>query len=195
MGLFFKNKKNKPEKKVQSKVEEVKLNTPIVAPDMISLIKSEQEEILNPFDTKKREASRISVAKKYGGKYVSMQGQQLASSKVVDVRSYVKPAKEQVIPEKKEKTAVEKELELLNEEKKEEDKAKSSFFDEILKSLEEDDDDDDDAPIEDKLPIPEPVKVASPVKRQTSSSVTKKKKRKSIDIDIISGDFGGSDII
>ena len=195
MGLFFnrkkKNKKKESENADLNIAESAYLETPKMGPDMVSLIKDEQEDLMNPFaDGEGKEDSAMSVAKRYGTKYAGIKGRQLASSKVVDVRSYVKPVE---VEEPKEKTAVEKELEGLEREKS---SASRSFFDDILKSIEEGIDDEPEEEEEILPPIvePEPVvkKVEKPVKKATKKPT---KRRKSIDIDIISGDFGGTDII
>ena len=202
MGLFFNRKKNKPEAangkiKKHNDVQDVKnvyLEAPAVAPDMVSLIKQEQSaDILNPFTSVEgKEANQnLCYAKRYGGKYVGVATGQLASTKVVDVRSYVKP------DVKVEKTAVEKELDQIGPDPVVEKPKTGSFFDDILKSLE---DEEDTAEVEpesevevEKKPEPAPV----PQKPKPLPSVAKKptKKKKSIDIDIISGDFGGADIL
>ena len=131
MGLFFnrkkKNKKNESENADLNIAESAYLETPKMGPDMVSLIKDEQEDLMNPFvDGEVKEDLSLSVAKRYGTKYAGIKGRQLASSKVVDVRSYVKPVE---VEEPKEKTAVEKELEGLEREKS---SASRSFFDDIL---------------------------------------------------------------
>ena len=195
MGLFF-NRKKKNKKKESGNAdlniaESAYLETPKMGPDMVSLIKDEQEDLMNPFvDGEVKEDLTLSVAKRYGTKYAGIKGRQLASSKVVDVRSYVKPVE---VEEPKEKTAVEKELEGLEREKS---SASRSFFDDILKSIEEgiDDEPEEEEALLPPIVEPEPVvkKVEKPVKKATKKPT---KRRKSIDIDIISGDFGGTDII
>ena len=195
MGLIFnrkkKNKKKESENADLNIAESAYLETPKMGPDMVSLIKDEQEDLMNPFvDGEGKEDVAVSVAKRYGTKYAGIKGRQLASSKVVDVRSYVKPVE---VEEPKEKTAVEKELEGLEREKS---SASRSFFDDILKSIEEgiDDEPEEEEALLPPIVEPEPVvkKVEKPVKKATKKPT---KRRKSIDIDIISGDFGGTDII
>lgn len=193
MGLFFNRKKKNQNKEAEKAdlniAESAYLETPKMGPDMVSLIKDEQEDLMNPFAEGEGKEESLSVAKRYGTKYAGIKGRQLASSKVVDVRSYVKPVE---VEEPKEKTAVEKELEDLEREKS---SASRSFFDDILKSIEEDL---DNEPEEDEVlpPIVEPEAVVKKVEKPAKK--TKKpasKRKKSIDIDIISGDFGGTDII
>ena len=125
---------------------------------------------------------KLSVAKTYGTKYAS-DGVQMASSKVVDVRSYVKE-------EPKFKTEPVRET---FEEKKPESPTipRRSFFDDLLKELEE------DAGVQDKTEEPlEQKPVVQEVKKKPAvKKAAPKKKKKSIDIDIISGDFGGSSIL
>ena len=205
MGLFFNRKKKKKIEEEQKRMEsfsagsgKVYLEDPIVAPDMVSLIKKEQiDEMLNPFNSAPGELltnkNASSVAKYYGTKYASVKGRQLASSKVVDVRSYVKPEEKE---EPQERTELEKELDRIEAEKNLAPK-KASFFDELMKSLEEDE---DDKALEEELresnPEPAPTKLP-PRKVEKKSAEAKKptKKKKSVDIDIISGDFGGTDIM
>ena len=181
MGLFFnRKKKNKPKEKldeVNLQIEETAyLETPKMGPDMVSLIKDEQEDLMNPFtDGEEKDDTPKSVAKRYGTKYAGIKGRQLASSKVVDVRSYVKPVE---VEEPKEKTVVEKELEDLEREKSEKSAASRSFFDDILRSIEEEIDDESE---EDEIipPVvqPEPVveKKVKPVKKETKKPAKRKR--------------------
>lgn len=201
MGLFFSKKKNKPAviERVNkpSGAEDVERAVESGQRDMIALIKAEQE-ISNPLMGAESIKPK-SVAKTYGTKYNSVKGVQLASSKVVDVRSYKKP---EPLPEVKEKTDLEKELEKIDREASEaEQEESSSFFDDILKSIEEgsakEELEEEFTPIQEIAP-PKEVEVVpkKPKSKPASTSVAKTpKKKKSIDIDIISGDFGGSDII
>lgn len=197
MGLFSKKKKEnqgKVELAVKSgeKVSVIKTETPD-SRDMVAIIKAEQG-ISNPFTVAEIQKPK-SVAKTFGTKYKGIKGVQLASSKVVDVRSYKKPEPK---PEVKEKTEVEKELERIEQEESEAKKEKSSsFFDDLIKRIEEEGDDEvssvEPEPIKEESIKPIPV---LPKKEPPKVRVPKPaKKKKSIDIDIISGDFGGSDII
>lgn len=120
-----------------------------------------------------------SVAKTYGTKYIS-DGKQIASSIVVDVRSYKKE-------EKKSKP------DLDFEEDTKEESPRRSFFDDLLKELEEKEQTEEKEEEPEELYSPEPPKKKASIKNTTKAPV--KKKKKNIDIDIISGDFGGSDII
>lgn len=120
-----------------------------------------------------------SVAKTYGTKYFS-DGVQLASSKVVDVRSY---KKEEELPSPL--------LETSKPVVEEEPVKRRSFFDDLLKELEEDNTSSKEEPVEEIKPIVK--EEPKPVKPKQKKSSTKRKKN--IDIDIISGDFGGSDIL
>lgn len=120
-----------------------------------------------------------SVAKTYGTKYFS-DGVQLASSKVVDVRSY---KKEEELPSPL--------LETSKPVVEEEPVKRRSFFDDLLKELEEDNISSKEEPVEEIKPIVK--EEPKPVKPKQKKSSTKRKKN--IDIDIISGDFGGSDIL
>lgn len=197
MGLFFRRKKNKlnsNEKQVELAVNKEAKSSSNQSLDMVELIKNEQTAIENPFTNKTE--SNLSVAKRFGTKYASAKGQQLASSKVVDVRSYVKSVKEVVTTEEKEKTEFEKELEKLEQDKLPEIKpseSPKSFFDDLLKSIEEDSDEDDFIN-NDEVDLLKPAVPEVEKKPKTNSKRVVKKKR-SVDIDIISGDFGGADII
>ena len=168
---------------------------------MFTVIRNEQEyiddEIVNPFIEEAPTVAQTSIAKQYGTKYIGAYGMQLASSIVVDVRSYNKPA------EIKRNDYDDDNNDGDGAENSSEDPESSrlSFFDEIMKSLEEaenykfgDENKNKESKEEELLPPPvdekpKVVKTPPKVKKATSSG-----KRK-IDIDIISGDFGGSDII
>lgn len=195
MGLFSKKKKNNSAR-VELAIkpsENAELQESRNSQDMVEIIKAEQG-VGNPFAVSEVQKPK-SVAKTYGTKYHSVKGVQLASSKVVDVRSYKKPEPK---PEVKEKTEVEKELERIErEESRAREEKTSSFFDDLIKSI-EDDDDETSAVEPEIIKEVEPIKVppVEPKKEPVKAKPTKAtKKKKSIDIDIISGDFGGSDII
>jgi len=194
MGLFFRKKKNLKGDTKESLNPSAKVfladgdSSSANSADMVSLIKSEQKdkEIVNPFVESAPTVAQKSVAKRYGDKYVGMAGKQIASSIVVDVRSYVKPESFKNVSKLFE-----------DEEPKEKEEKKTSFFDEIMKSLEENDDEKsdifDDDEEEKSEPEPEPEVKLPPKKSEAKASNKNKKKR--VDIDIISGDFGGTDII
>lgn len=189
MGWFFGRKKQKKVEPVE--VEETYDAGPS-SRDMVALIKKEQEN--DDFERMLAESegkvAPLSYAKKHGNKYVSVGGKgQLASSKVVDVRSYIKPVDKPVNENKK--FDFEKELDGVD--KAPPSKSKS-FFDDLLASINEEDDELNDLDKDDEL-IEEPVKPVLKPKVVSDKPVKKRKKKKSIDIDIISGDFGGSDII
>lgn len=122
-----------------------------------------------------------SVAKTYGNKYVS-DGVSLASSKVVDVRSFEKD---------KPKPIVKRPSSVVDDDFGAPPKRKSSFFDDLLKELDEEmknEKKEEDVEVT--------IKEPTPVKKETKPVVKKVdlnkpiKKKKNIDIDIISGDFG-----
>lgn len=206
MGLFFRKRKEKQNKARIEPVDSAKIFSvePLTETDMISLIKKEKDsEMLNPF----AESSGIldpnlSVAKRYGRKYINSSAKgQLAQTKVVDIRSYVKPIGETTTS--KPKTDFELSLDELEKEKddskKDEDvlvKPKLSFFDELMKEIDEEiaeleeNDESSSLPVKPILP-PEPIKKV-PAKTSAKKAV---KRKKGIDIDIISGDFGGIDIL
>lgn len=175
MGLFFKKKNKKTlndDVKVYLSAEHSKQH------DMVSLIKNEQQQqdIENPFVETAPTVTQKSVAKRYGTKYIGVPGKQIASTIVVDVRSYKKPEPLKEVSK------------LFDDEDKEPETKKSSFFDEIMKSLDEEDEDFDFGEKEE-----EPVAQEEPkfeVKKQKKSLGKRK-----VDIDIISGDFGGADIV
>ena len=190
MGLFSR-KKNKPDKNKKEKVNatNVFLEDGLTSADMVSIVNKEQKESLNSFakDAKGRDfnPNAKSVAKSYGFKYVGASGQQLASSKVVDVRSYKKTVQKPV-------SAINDDL--LDDFDNGEDelksvapsKTRSSFFDELMKEHKKKEK-------EEKLEQEQkPIKI-TPSKVEPKAVV--KKKKKSVDIDIISGDFGGIDIM
>ena len=183
MGIFF-NRKKKSKKDAEPQVEKlvVALSDPKSGDDMVNIIKNEQtSDISNPFA---KDTEFKSVAKRFGTKYslVAKSGQ-VASSKVVDVRSYVKKPIES---KKEEKLDFEKELDSIDKEK-----PKMSFFDELMKSI-----DDDMAELESEVGddvVELPPIVEKKEKKQLAK--TSKPKKRAIDIDIISGDFGGTDII
>ena len=133
-----------------------------------------------------------SVAKTYGTKYVSDGRHQLASSIVVDVRSYKKEEDENKV------TSV-KASDIWGE-PKEKAVPKRSFFDDLLKELDKEDDEkqednfDDIMEEENEEVLLPPVPPKKEVKKKPEVKKPVKKKR-AIDIDIISGDFGGSDIL
>ena len=179
MGLFFKKKKIKKETHVDD--ARVYLSeTKNQEQDMVSLIKNEQQnqDMENPFVETAPTVAQKSVAKRYGTKYIGAPGKQIASSIVVDVRSYKKPE-----PIKNVSKLFE------DEEPEEKVEKKTSFFDEIMKSLDEEDDFDfgENSKDEEVVENPQP----KPKKDKKSSTSGKRK----IDIDIISGDFGGADVI
>ena len=173
MGLFSrKNKKNQ--------VETYKDQTYLAMAqgkelDMVSIIKNEQQqEIENPFVESAPTVAQKSVAKRYGDKYIGVSGKQIASSIVVDVRSY-------------KKGEIIKDDSLLDEEEqKDSEENASSFFDEIMKSLDEAEEED--------FGIVSEEKEEEKLKPKKVKKISTKGKKK-IDIDIISGDFGGADII
>ena len=172
-----------------------------------------------------------SIAKLYGTKYVS-NGKRLASSIVVDVRSY----KKETEPEKKTITSIEPGVKPMSlspsaikpagninrapapntltpqPAKKPVIGTKKSFFDELLEELEQDDlmkgSGDTLAKKEPAIqkPVekvdttvkisPVPKRPVVPAPKPVAKKATKpKKKKKMVDIDIVTGDFGGSDII
>lgn len=189
MGLFSrrKNKNDDNGSKFDAEQGKNKIN------DMTLLIKQEQqvEEMENPFVVSAPTLAQKSVAKQYGTKYIGAPGMQIASSIVVDVRSYSKGG---II---KDDDEVEDEDDGIEEDESSEGSKHSSFFDEIMKSLDEaenykfdDDKGEDDEP---KSKDNKDDKVVKVKKTPTSKSSGSNKRK--IDIDIISGDFGGADII
>lgn len=186
MGLFFKRNRKENNKRQEDDhlSSSAFVQDKLMSADMVSLIKKEQDDMLNPFAENKKEAR--TVAQKYGTKYIGVSKSQVASSKVVDVRSYVKPKEDE------EMSLIEQQFDAIdNEEKnKTEEKPKTSFFDDLLKSLEEDE---EDSLVENDVEDIKKEEV-KPVKLKFEPKV-KPKKKKSVDIDIITGDFGGADIL
>ena len=189
MGLFSKKKVDNNDE--QNENNERVGSTKERAGDMVSLIKLEQQRnsLINPFVVATPTVAQKSIAKQYGTKYIGAPGLQLASSIVVDVRSYNKS--DETIDDSADDEDLEDEVSSDDETSL----SGSSFFDEIMKSLDEAENFDFDKPTKPTEEVSKPVvaqkKEEAPKKPKKTSSSTKRK----IDIDIISGDFGGSDII
>lgn len=156
------------------------------------LFRAENSDYLGLFGSEGIKADELvpskSVAKTYGTKYVSDGKHQLASSIVVDVRSYKK--------EEEEKPKGVKATDIWGEEKP---ATRRSFFDDLLKELDQEekgevneDENTEDQIEEEKEEIIIPPKKVEIKKKEVNKPV---KKKRAIDIDIISGDFGGSDIL
>ena len=181
MGWFF-NRKKKDNKKEENKVsvENADNNAVVSSDNMTDVIKKERDdEIINPFA--ENVETPKSIAKMYGTKYIGVSNGQLASSKVVDVRSYVKPTETPKI----------KPIDLVSDGEGEKKKPTRDLFDELFKSI--DDEKLEDEPEEslfDDEPKKEEVKPEPPKKEKSKKPA---KKKKGIDIDIITGDFGGGD--
>ena len=136
----------------------------------------------------------------YVNKYSST-NQKLATTKVVDVGAFKKPVKEEpkpasppsVKPADKTKSSDDVLFEPIKEdgENSEDDSDFDSFFEEFMKKNSA------DKKTEEKNPtviIQEPEEVKKPKPASPKKPVTKRKKKRAIDIDIISGGVGG-DII
>ena len=189
MGLFSKKRDDKNENRGENR-EQVD-SSKERASDMVTLIKLEQQRnnLINPFVVAAPTVAQKSIAKQYGTKYIGAPGLQIASSIVVDVRSYNK-SNEMI-----EDDNVNEKIDDDSSSDDEYSSSGASFFDEIMKTLDE---------VEnlefDKNKKTKNEEIIETVTREKETLIKKSKKmsssgKRKIDIDIISVDFGGSDII